>query len=64
MSEPARLLLTWGDADAVIATLLAERDAARQEVETIRQALSDILAALSTGNTVDNAIRYNAKRLD
>lgn len=35
--------VTFGDADAVIAKLVAERDAAQQEAQTLREALSDIL---------------------
>jgi hypothetical protein len=42
----AKMLVTWGGADAVVATLVAERDAAQQEIQTLQEGLTWALDAL------------------
>jgi hypothetical protein len=46
MRRDEKTLVTWGDADAVIAALVAERDAAQQEIQRLNEAITLILDAL------------------
>jgi hypothetical protein len=45
MVKAGAATVTWGDADAVIAALVAERDAARQESIRLREALQEVYDA-------------------
>ena len=46
MTEREKTWVTWGDHDAVIAGLVAERDAAHQEIQTLEEGLTWALDAL------------------
>jgi len=46
MTEREKTWVTWGDHDAVVAALVAERDAAHQEIQTLEEGLTWALDAL------------------